>query len=56
MNAAPPPPPPPQIELSKVTKPTIEALPDTRSALLESIRSGKKLKVCLMIFNEFNKT
>ncbi|CAH1724118.1 actin nucleation-promoting factor WASL-like [Aphis gossypii] len=42
MNAAPPPPPPPQMELIK-SKPA-EAVPDTRSALLEAIRSGKTLK------------
>ncbi|KAF0752333.1 neural Wiskott-Aldrich syndrome protein-like isoform X1 [Aphis craccivora] len=42
MNAAPPPPPPPQMELIK-SKP-VEAVPDTRSALLEAIRSGKTLK------------
>uniref|UniRef100_A0A2S2R129 Neural Wiskott-Aldrich syndrome protein n=1 Tax=Sipha flava TaxID=143950 RepID=A0A2S2R129_9HEMI len=46
MNAAPPPPPPPQMELSKVNKPVeaIANVPDTRSALLEAIRSGKTLK------------
>lgn len=50
MNAAPPPPPPPQIELTKTNK-SVEAVPDTRSALLEAIRSGKTLKVCTMQFN-----
>lgn len=52
MNEVPPPPPPPQqMELTKVNKP-IE--PDPRSALLESIRSGKKLKVSILILNTFH--
>ncbi|VVC46089.1 CRIB domain,PH domain-like,WASP family, EVH1 domain,WH1/EVH1 domain,WH2 domain,Wiscott-Aldrich syndrome [Cinara cedri] len=43
MNVTAPPPPPPQIELSKINKP-VETVPDTRSALLEAIRSGTTLK------------
>lgn len=51
MSAAPPPPPPPQMDLPKVNKQveTVSNVPDTRSALLEAIRSGKTLKVC--VFN-----
>ncbi|XP_050428511.1 actin nucleation-promoting factor WASL-like [Adelges cooleyi] len=39
----PPPPPPPQLDLPKVNLP-VESVPDTRSALLDAIRSGKALK------------